>query len=91
MEKTYLYYGTEENGFEPEVIGEFETKEQAKEEMVRRLIEVDGVDKDDIDAEDYDFDGFDCQDYRIVYLIGSKDECESQLEELREEFEEMFD
>ena len=92
MKKVNLYYGTEENAYEPELIGEFDTEEQAKQEAERRLKEVDGVQEDEIAEMEMDngYDGFDCQEYHIVYLIGEKRECKSQLKELREEFISML-
>ena len=75
MSKYYVYYGTEENAYEEEKLGEFETYEQAKNCVAENLA-------DDFTSE---------SEIHILYLIGERDFCLSVLDGLREDFIEQFE
>lgn len=95
MDKYYVYYGTEENGYEEEFLGKFETYEQAKNCVAENLAD-DFTDEGEIakavsEIGETGYEGENGAGYHILYLIGERDFCLSVLYGLREDFLEQFE
>lgn len=95
MDKYYVYYGTEENAYEEEKLGEFETYEQAKNCVAENLAD-DFTSESEIakavsEIGDTGYEGENGAGYHILYLIGERDFCLSVLDGLREDFIEQFE
>ena len=86
-----VFFGSEENAYEEEFLGTFPTVEDAKKCVAENLAN-DGMSEEIDEITDEGFDGFNNQDYRVVYVIGEREICQSYLTGLREDFlEEMED
>ena len=68
ISKIPVYYATEENGYERELVGEFDTIEQAREFV---NAELKGDDIEDTCGEN-GWDGVDEEGYVVIYGIGDK-------------------
>lgn len=95
MDKYYVYYGTEENGYEEEKLGEFATYEQAKACVAENLADDFATESEVAKAvseiEETGYEGENGAGYHILYLIGERDFCLSVLYGLREDFLEQFE
>ena len=93
--KYNVYYGTEENGYEEDFLGEFDSLEEAK-AFVAENLEEDFESAEDATAaiaeiDDNGYEGEDGKGYHILYIIGERDFCLSALYGMREDFLEQFE
>lgn len=92
MKKIYVFFGSEETGFEEECIGVFSTVEEAKERVSECLADdFSSYTEDELMAErakieDNGYEGEDENGNHIIYMIGEEDFCLSVLYGLREDF-----
>ena len=88
-----IIFASEENGYELDNLGTFNTTEEAVVEIKAHLIEDDFCDEEDLENVTEDgFDGCSGQGYHIVYKILDADApYEDEFDELREEFLEEFE
>ena len=91
-DKFSVYYGSEENGYEEDFLGEFNTIEEAKQCVAENLEDDFGTAEEVADAiaeiEDSGYEGENEHGYHIVYVIGEKNFCLSVLYGLQEDMEE---
>jgi hypothetical protein len=85
-----LFFGSEENGYEEDFLGEFPNVESAKDSLADYLRE-DGLESEIPNIDETGWEGESLQGYHYVYVIGEKAFCLSVLTGLREDFLEMFD
>ena len=92
--KYKVYYGSEENGYEEDFLGEFNTINEAK-QCVASNLEDDFSNANDIanaisQVSDEGYEGENEHGYHIVYVIGEQSFCLSVLYGLQEDFIEEF-
>ena len=88
-----LFFATEENGYEEDFLGTFNTTEEAFAYAKESLVETDFVSEQEAEAmrTEYGFEGESGQGYHIIYIVGERDYCLSVLYGMREDFLEMFE
>lgn len=93
--KVAVYYGSEENGYEEDILGHFDTTKQAM-DCVRDNLADDFSNADELanavsELNEFGYEGTNEHGYHIVYVIGDDAHCLSVLEGLREDFLAQFD
>ena len=94
--KFYVYYGSEENGYEEDFLGTFPTIEDAK-RCIAENLEDDFSTEEEVakaisEIDDNGYEGVNEHEYHILYLIGEHDyECLQVLYGLQEDFGEEFE
>ena len=104
MKKFSLIYATEENAYEVEELGTFDTREEAKEAIKENLEDdckldgdIQGVELESLvkKINDKGFDGYGVYGYREIYSISEGEEEKrkaiEELEQLRDEIVELFE
>ena len=91
--KIYLYYASEENGYEEDCIAEYATREEAIEDAKAMAVATDFLSEEEVEdmTDGFTIEGENGQGYHIVYMAGMKLECLPYLYGLQEDFGEMFE
>lgn len=91
--KIYLYFASEENGYEEDCIAEYATREEAIEEAKAMAVATDFLSEEEVEdmTDGFTIEGESGQGYHIVYMAGTAAECLPYLRELQEDFEDNFE